>query len=114
MFEEKYELLLQKASKLLNPCQGTNLDTIAILIQMTTNLEEQSAEEKAAYWKIYYKYHSTIKNQLEKRKWEKEFDRIFHKYKNNFAPSWNEKEENDPKFRELYEKTKEEFYSTPK
>ena len=79
MFEEKYELLLQKASKLLNPCQGTNLDTIAILIQMSTNLKEQSTEEKAAYWKIYFKYNSKIKNELEKNKWETNFQQIYKK-----------------------------------
>ena len=114
MFEEKYELLFQQATHDLNPCHGTNFDTIAILIQMSTNLKEQSAEEKAAYWKIYFKYNSQIKNQLEKNKWERNFEQIYNKYKKNFEPGRYEKEENDPKFRELYEKTQEEFYSTPK
>ena len=42
------------------------------------------------------------------------FNKYTKKYKKNFEPSRYEKEDNDPKFRELYEKTKEEFYSTPK
>ena len=115
MFEEKYELLFQKATEFIRPYPKDNLDKIAILIQMSTNLKEQSEQEKTAYWKVYFKYDSHIKNQMEKEKWEKDFDEIYRKYKKNFELRKYdyEYEEYDREFREFYMKTREEFYSTP-